>query len=363
MIKKAFIGLAVFILVLFVFFQIAQETLVSRLMERVIERNFQANILDELPDGLHVLLCGSGSPMPDPTRAGPCTAVIAGEQLYIVDTGAGASKNLSLFKVPQGEIDAVLLTHFHSDHIDGLGELTLQRWVNGLDKKPLTIYGPSGVEQVVRGFNDAYAQDDVYRITHHGAETLIAEGNGAEAFSFTQPEPGELKKVLAKERLTISALKVDHQPVDPAVGYRFDYKGRSLVISGDTSKSKNLEQLSQNVDLLLHDSLNPELVDNLTKAARKMGNKVIEKISIDILDYHASPVEAAEIARDANIKHLVFTHVVPPLPFPPMEKVFVKGVDEVYSGGVTVGRDGMLISLKTNSDSIKVSQANSFISP
>ena len=74
-----------------------------------------------LGDGLHVGLCGSGSPMPDPTRAGPCTVVLAGRRLFVVDVGAGAQKNLALMNLPPTRIEAGFLSHFHSDHIDGLG--------------------------------------------------------------------------------------------------------------------------------------------------------------------------------------------------------------------------------------------------
>jgi ribonuclease Z len=97
---------------------------------RLVERNMASSLLDELPDGLHVALCGACSPLPDPKRSGPCTAVITGERIYLVDVGAGSSRVLSRTRVPQGKIAGVLLTHFHSDHIDGLGELLIQRWAN-----------------------------------------------------------------------------------------------------------------------------------------------------------------------------------------------------------------------------------------
>src|ERR1700753_1811737 len=84
-----------------------------------------------LPDGLHVGLCGSGSPMPDPTRAGPCTVILAGQRLFVIDAGSGGTKNLALMNLPPARVEAVFLTHFHSDHIDGLGELMLQRWGGG----------------------------------------------------------------------------------------------------------------------------------------------------------------------------------------------------------------------------------------
>lgn len=170
-----------------------------------------------------------------------------------------------------------------------------------------------------------------------------------------------MKKILEKDGLIISTFAVDHSPVHPAVGYRFDYKGRSVVISGDTKKSENLQALSQQVDLLIHEALNTELVGIIGKAAAEQNNSRIVKITEDIPNYHTSPVEAAEIARDAQVKHLLYTHIVPPLPFKPMEKLFLKGVGDIYQGGVTVGKDGTMISLEANSTKIEVTYAASLI--
>ena len=341
----------------------AQEKIINSLMLRIVEKNFSSDLLDTLPDGLHVVLCGAGSPLPDPKRAGPCTAVIAGKQLYIVDAGSGSSKNLTLFKIPQGKINSILLTHFHSDHIDGLGEMLMQRWVNAANENPVPIYGPPGVEEIVNGFNMAYLQDQSYRVAHHGADLIIPSGAGGLAMPFTIPEPGQLLTVLEKDDLKISVFVNEHEPVSASVGYRFDYKNRSVVISGDTKKSKNLEQLSQGVDLLVHEALNKDMVDVVTEAATRANQPRLVKITTDILDYHTSPVEAAEIARDAKITHLLYTHIVPPLPLAPMEKIFVKGVDEVYSGGVTVGQDGTKISLPASTKEIIVGKTNTFIRP
>src|SRR6185437_4862391 len=137
-------------------------------MARIYARALGNDPYAGLGDGLHVGLCGSGSPMPDPTRAGPCTAVLAGQRLYVVDVGAGAQKNLQLMNLPAARVDGVFLTHFHSDHIDGLGELMLQRWAGGANAAPLPVYGPVGVDQVISGFEAAYTLDRGYRIAHHG---------------------------------------------------------------------------------------------------------------------------------------------------------------------------------------------------
>jgi len=330
-----------------------RERIVLGVMERTVVRAMSTSILDGLPDGIHVALCGAGSPLPDPERSGPCVAVIAGQELYVVDAGAGSSRVLARMGVPQGRIQAVLLTHFHSDHIDGLGELLMQRWINGAHQKRTLVYGPRGLQRVVGGFRRAYSLDADYRIAHHGEEVAPPSGSGGMARPFTSPPDGQQHVVLESGGLLITAFRVDHDPVVPAVGYRFDYNGRSVVISGDTKKSANLEAMAREVDLLVHEALSPALVGLMNRAAARAGRANLEKITADIVDYHTSPVEAAEIARDVGAKHLLYYHIVPPLPVAPLEAVFLDGVAEVYEGPVSLGRDGTFLSLPAGSDIIE----------
>ena len=159
MIKRIALGIFALALVLAALAYAFRQQVAMRLMERVVAENMRSSLIDELPDGLHLVLCGAGSPLPDVERSGPCAAVIAGKKLYVVDSGAGSSRVLARSRLQQGVVDAVLLTHFHSDHIDGLGELMLQRWAGGGNREPMPVYGPSGVERVIAGFNEAYAQD------------------------------------------------------------------------------------------------------------------------------------------------------------------------------------------------------------
>ena len=354
--KRIGLGILGLLLVVAIAGYALRGALTLRLMNRVVARNMATNLLDELPDGLHVALCGAGSPLPDPQRSGPCTAVVAGDRLFVVDAGSGSSRVLSRLRLPQGRIEAVLLTHFHSDHIDGLGELLLQRWANGGADARVPVFGPTGVGEVVAGFQRAYRQDTGYRVAHHGAETMPRGGAGGEARAFALPRPGEGKVVVEGDGLVITAFAVDHEPVSPAVGYRFDYGGRSVLVSGDTKKDANLQRFAEGVDLLVHEALAPELVAVLNEGARKADRPRLAKITHDILDYHTSPVEAAEIAREVGAGHLLFTHIVPPLLLPPMEDLFVRGVDQAWDGPVTVGRDGTLVKLPTDSEAIEVEE-------
>ncbi len=330
------------------------DRLMLALMRRQVVHNLSGAAFAEFPDGLNVVLCGAGSPMPDPTRSGPCVAVIAGKRVMIVDVGSGSVRNLAPEGIPVGRISDVFITHFHSDHIDGLGELMMQRWGNGANVSPLPVHGPTGVEQVVEGFNLAYAQDDHYRTAHHGETLLPSSGAGGVAQAFELPAPGAGTVVLDVDGVKVTAFAVSHPPIVPAVGYRFDYGGRSVVISGDTVKSANLQQFAMGTDLLVHEALSPELVQVLTDGATEAGAANIRQITVDIVGYHTTPVQAAEIAQAAGVRALLLYHIVPALPYRALDRIFVKGVDQIYHGDVIVGRNGSWISLPAHSTAVKI---------
>ena len=328
-----------------------RTTLVARVMERGLEANLGSDVINEMEDGLHLALCGAGGPMPAPNASGPCVAVVAGKQLFVVDAGTDGVRNLGRMGYQTGNIQGVFLTHFHSDHIDGLGEMGTLRWAAGDNTSPLPVYGPQGVERVVNGFNDSYAQDFTYRHEHHGDMVAPLSGAGLEAMPFTQPPMGELTLVYEGEGLKVEALAVDHAPVEPAVGYLFSYKGRTLLITGDTTKQDNIQKFSEGIDLLVHEALAPNLLMMMHEAANKVGNKIMAKITVDVLDYHASPVEAAETARDAGVGHLLYYHIVPPLVVPGQKALWLNRADEIFPD-YTVGQDGVSFSLPANSDEI-----------
>jgi ribonuclease Z len=328
-----------------------RTTILTAVFETGLERQIAASTLDGLEDGLHLALCGAGGPMPAPNASGPCVAVIAGDRLFVVDAGTDGPRNLTRMGYPPGDIEAVFLTHFHSDHLDGLGEMATVRWVATANTQPLTVHGPEGVQQIVEGFNQAYAQDFIYRHEHHGDTVAPLSGAGMVAKSFVKPEAGELLTLIDEHDLKIEVMAVEHSPVDPAVAYRFIYKDRSLLISGDTVKSATIERFAQGVDLLVHEGLSPNLVNSMNKVANKVGNQVLAKIAYDILDYHASPVEAAETARDAGVGHLLYYHIVPPLVFPGQASLYLNGAEDIFPD-YTIGQDGVSFSMPAGSDRI-----------
>lgn len=323
----------------------------EQLMAAALPARMGTDQVAALEDGLHVALCGAGGPMPAPKASGPCVVVVAGDQLFLVDSGTNGPRNLQVLGYPAGRVNGVFLSHFHSDHIDGLGELATFRWATGDDVTPLPVYGPDGVEQVVAGFNAAYAQDFVYRNAHHGDLVAPSAAAGLTAIPFEAPPMGELTLVFEGDGLVVEALRVDHEPVSPAVGYLFSYAGRRVLISGDTAQSDNITRFAEGVDLLVHEALSPELVGMMEATAKELGNPIFAKIMFDVTDYHASPREAAETARDAGVGHLLYYHVVPPIIVPGQETLWLNGSDEIFPN-LTVGYDGVSFSLPANSTEI-----------
>ncbi len=328
-----------------------RASIAERLMAAALPKQMGTNQVELLEDGLHVALCGAGGPMPSPRASGPCVVVVAGDQLFLVDAGANGPRNFARLGYPLGGVEAVFLTHFHSDHIDGLGELATLRWTTGDKLTPLTVYGPEGVEDVIAGFNAAYTADFTYRHNHHGDFVAPLSAAGLTALPFTTPPDGALTTVFSKNGLTVEALRVDHAPVSPAVGYRFTYGGRTMLISGDTSQSDNIRRFAEGIDLLVHEALSPELIGMMEDTAKNLGNELLAKVMFDVPDYHASPREAAETARDARVGHLLYYHVVPPIMVPGQEALWLNGAGDIFPE-YTMGYDGVSFSLPANSTEI-----------
>ena len=311
------------------------------------------NTLNELPEGLSAAFCGTGSPLPDTTRAGPCLAVVAGKRLFVFDAGEGAGETLALMGFQATDIEAVFLTHFHSDHIDGLGALTLQHWAQRGATAPLQLYGGEGVERLAAGLNETYALDRGYRIAHHGAQVVPPDGFGLAAHPFTTPDGQDHAVVLDDHGVRITAFLVDHGPVHPAYGYRIDYAGRSIVVSGDTAPSQSLVGNARNADLLVHEALSPGLVAILEHSARAHQQTGMEHIFHDIPGYHTAPEAAADVATQANVHTLALTHLIPPMPIGILEGPFLGRARQHFHGALMVMRDGDVISLPATGGMIR----------
>ncbi len=330
----------------------------ERVFQRGAEMNITRNVAEELGDGLHVFVCGAGTPMPDPLRGGPCLAVMAGGEFIVIDAGSGGARTLTRMGYPIGEVDAVFLTHLHSDHMDGLGELLLQVWVNGGRDSPLPVHGPPGVDELVNGFNAAYRIDSTYRTAHHGPAIANPEGRGGAPVTISMPAgPGGQAVVYESGGVTVTAYRVRHAPVEGAYGYRIDYEGRSISISGDTIYDPNLIAASRGADLLFHEALNRNMVTTLRTAAEGAGREGLVQIFDDILDYHATPEDAARSAQEADVSRLVYYHTIPPLPQRSLNELFMKDAEALFDGPMEVAEDGFIYTLPPDNDTIERTKA------
>ena len=330
-----------------------QDALVARIAGRVIARNMSWLLA---PDAMRVLLCGTSSPIPSVYRAEACTAVFAGGRMWIVDTGPGSWRTLALRRIRGEAIGAVFYTHLHSDHIGELGEFNLQTWVAGRPG-PLRVYGPEGVAELVHGFTEAYAADTRFRTAHHGAEMLPPERAAMTAMPVVA-EGDATTRVLDEGGVVITAFAVAHDPVKPALGYRFEYGGRSAVISGDTAPTPNLVAHARGADVLVHEAQANGLVHVMERAARAAGETRVAKILADIPSYHTDPADAAREAVEAGVRLLVLTHLTPPPDNPVLKRIFRRDVKEVPPKGLVLGEDGMLVVLPTGSDAVTVSRVD-----
>ena len=338
------------------FLLIAILTRIPAVQDRVMTsalNNLQNQEIDLYDNSLTALVCGSRSPLPHPRRAETCILINAGGNYYVIDVGDGSASNLRSYGVNLGKIKAVLLTHLHSDHISDLADIHMGTWIAQSRTKRLDVYGPSGVEFVTKGFEDAYKLDFKYRNEHHGDEVAPINIVGFD------PHPVDLLNpiVINENGLKVTAFKVPHDPVKPALGYRFDFKGRSIVISGDTSYSENLITYAKDADVLFHEAQANHILEIMKGVANKAGNPLTAKILDDITTYHTTPKDAAKVANLANVDHLVFYHLTPSPRNSMMERMFFRGVNKIRKDW-SVADDGTMVVLPLDSDEIKISKVN-----
>ncbi|MGU3499723.1 ribonuclease Z [Mycobacterium sp. C31M] len=242
---------------------------------------------------IEVTLLGTGSPIPDPDRAGPSTLVRAGGQALLVDCGRGVLQRLAAAGSGAGALSALLLTHLHSDHIADLGDVLITRWVSTFtpDPVPLPIIGPPGTAEVVAATLAAFAHDIGYRIAHHA--------------DLTGPPQVEVHEVTEgvvwdADGVRVLTAPTDHRPVAPTVGFRVEHAGASVVLAGDTVPCASLDTLAGGAGALVHTVIRKDLIDALP----------LQRIR-DICDYHSTVEQAAETAARAGVGILILTHYVP----------------------------------------------------
>jgi ribonuclease Z len=284
-----------------------------------------------------IVLLGTGSPMFNPARCGAGYAIIAGDANVVVDLGWGASRRINAAGIGHAQVDTLFLTHMHSDHITDIPDFLMQRWTGGATGA-LRVYGPEGTRETVEAFQAGLRLDVEYRIAHHGEKNMPRSGWQIEITEV--PATPEATPIASIGDLEVDAFEVDHWPVKPALGFRFRRGGRSLVLSGDTGKCASLVEASRGADMLICEAMNRSMWDGLVNVVRSRGNERGADILADVPTYHITTAGAAGTARDAGVKHLVLSHLLPMVPDegPGLEH-FADGMSDIYGGQITVGKD------------------------
>ena len=268
------------------------------------------------PPEIVVTLLGTGSPTIMETRAGPSTMVQVGSQTLIFDAGRGALQRLMQTGSDFGAVNAVFLTHLHSDEVVGLPDLWLTGWLLSGRETPLPLYGPAGTAAMASHLRQAFEFDIRFRIDDDKSSPTGAE------VRVTEVREGVVYDV---DGVRVTAFEVDHQPVTPAFGYRVDYAGRSVVVAGDTRFSKNLIKFAAGVDLLVH----PVADASERFLQRNPGFEVV-------LGHSTSAAEAGAIFSEVKPKLAVYSHIV-------LREItnaeLVLRTRESYEGPLMIGED------------------------
>jgi ribonuclease Z len=326
------------------------DSIVEYLFERTTTANNNVDLFIE--DALYVITTGTGAPMPDINRAGPQTIVVAGDKKFAFDTGPGSTRVIESSNIGVSDLEAVFFTHYHSDHIGDLGELFLKRWgTKGVDT-PLPVYGPTGVSKVVNGFESAYLLDRDYRIEHHGEEDFPESGFGGEPIEFDLGSELASSEVIYSEGyVEVIAFNVDHQPISPAVGYRVNYKDRSVVISGDLVYTESLIEHAKDVDLLVSEALNHKFTSILSESTEGFDSNA-SIVANDIKDYHITPKDVGIWATKSNADHVLITHILPPVPMKELENPFLRDLRAEFKGPSRMANDGTMVIMPVDSEDI-----------
>ncbi len=272
-----------------------------------------------------ILLGTGGGPRPRKTRSQPAQVVLVDDTPYVVDCGNGVARQLVLAGVPLPTLRHIFITHHHSDHNADYGNLMWLAWASGRRTR-VDTWGPPPLETMTTLFFEMNAFDIKTRIADEGRVPLVPL---VHAHELSQGGP-----VMQDENVRVTGVLVNHPPVVPAFGYRFDAPDRSIVISGDTTPSDNLIKLALGADVLVHEALYPPAIDRLVAG---VPNATTLKQSI--VSHHTSVEDAARVARSAGVKTLVLSHLVPAEDPAVTDQMWIDAARTHFRGTVIVGRD------------------------
>lgn len=292
---------------------------------------------------LHVFTLGTGSPQLGSARMPVANAVIAGDEFLLIDAGEGASRTIGELGLPIERISGIFITHWHSDHFGGLGQVLNQSW-NADRRHEVPVHGPAGIVRVMDGLERVYRDDIRYRSIGavESNDPSYALGTPVEVVI---PPSGSDTIALDRNGVVVRAFRVDHGHVEPAFGYRIEYNGRSVVFSGDTVASPLVAEAARDCDLLIHEAVNVRLMRNAIAVLRGLGQEVEARRAQGVIGYHAETVGVAKVAAKARVGKLVLSHLIPGPTNPLLDRLFIEGMQRHYRGPIEIASDGQHFSL------------------
>ena len=244
---------------------------------------------------MELTLLGTGCPSVDYKRCGSANIVCTRYVKILVDCGSGVTQRLNEANISLANIDALFLTHLHSDHVVDLYQLIISSW-HSYRIKPWKIYGPKGTKKFVSKIMDAWKEERDLRIKYESRSSTKAFNTIIREFK----SHGKIKI----NDLNVEYFEVDHKPVRYAYGFNFLNKNKKLTISGDTRPCENLMRYAQKADVLLHEVF----IDGEFKQTTKMRTK---KTLHNVRSYHTPSSIVGKVALITKCKKLVLTHLVP----------------------------------------------------
>ena len=275
------------------------------------------------PDILRITILGSGvGPPVNLTQFGPATLVEAGGKRLLFDCGRGATFRLVQAGIPLKTVTTVFLTHLHSDHVVQLPDLLLTGWVGQPGRAtPLRVWGPEGTASMMANLERAFEFD--IHVRRDIDERFSSEGIRIESHDIGEGV------VFEEDGVKVTAFVVDHDPVKPALGYRVDYRGRSVVLSGDTRVSENLVKFAQGVDVLVHEAVDPDFLRS------NAGNPVIAE---HVISHHTTGEDAGRVFTRIAPRLAVFSHA-------PARKELLDQARRTYAGPLQGAEDLLRIDI------------------
>jgi ribonuclease Z len=317
-----------------------QDYIQDRLIEDRVSRHNRNEALQDT-SVIRVILSGTGSPQANTKSNQSCTLVVIRGKVFVFDTGENAMKAIQESGVPIREVTNVFITHWHSDHYFGLGGVIYNSWNEGR-KERLTVYGPRGVDEIVNGLTEIYKLDVKYRAAHFVPRPELAP---ALASKVDIPEGADSMTVYDKDGVRIEAWRVDHRPVENAVGYLLTYRGRKIFISGDTRIVSSYLPAMKDTDLAVHEVVNSTIIRKAAATMRAHGRHSEADQAERILEYHSHALDLAKTAQSLGVKHLALTHIIPEADGFLARRNFIRGMRDFYRGTLTLGQDYMVIDI------------------